>query len=202
MILTEGNWTVQSYIENFIDGCPNHLRPTMCPHCQVEVTLQKHGSFKRTVYTLLEAFIISIFRFKCTECDRTTSLLPNFVKEHHQVAWEVKEEVIRQKLSGIALLKLSEDLETSAGKFSEKTLWRWIKAIHNDLKDSSSEQWQMILEKWPHIEILVGPLKPTQEWTWLFRAWDQVRSKIPEYMNMSLLTWFYQIKYSQAVAAG
>lgn len=202
MILTEGNWTVQSYIENFTNGCPNHLRPTACPHCQVKMILHKHGSFKRTVYTLLESFIISIFRFKCTRCGRSTSLLPNFVMEHHQVAWEVKEKVIRQQLSGIALLKLAETLETSAGKFSEKTLWRWSKAIHNDLKDSSSEQWQIVLEKLPHIEILVGPSKPTREWSWLFSVWEQVQSTILGYMNMCLLTWFYQIKRSRAVAEG
>src|SRR5665648_419481 len=118
MILTEELWTVQSYIELFSNGCPTNLRPTICPHCQEAVMLHKHGSFKRTVYTLLEAFIISVYRFKCIECGRATSLLPNFVMEHHQVAWDVKEEVIRQHLSGVALVKIAEDLETSAGKLS------------------------------------------------------------------------------------
>ncbi|WP_139314633.1 DUF6431 domain-containing protein [Desulfosporosinus metallidurans] len=202
MSLTEEIWTVQSYIEGFIDGCPNHLRPMMCPHCQAEVMLHKHGSFKRTVYTLLEVFIISIFRFKCTKCGRSTSLLPNFVMEHHQVAWEVKEEVIHQQLSGIALLKIAEDLVTSAGKFSEKTLWRWSKAIRDELKDSSSEQWQIILEKLPHVEIPVGPSKPVREWAWLFTAWEQVRSTKPGYMNIGLLARLYQIKRSRAVTVG
>lgn len=202
MSLPEEIWTVQSYIEVFIDGCPNHLRPMMCPHCQAEVMLHKHGSFKRTVYTLLEVFIISIFRFKCTKCGRSTSLRPNFVMEHHQVAWEVKEEVIRQQLSGIALSKIAEDLVSSAGKFSEKTLWRWSKAIRDELRDSSSEQWQVILEKLPHVEIPVGPSKPVREWAWLFRAWEQVRSMIPTYINISLLAWLYQIKRSRAVADG
>ena len=202
MSLPEEIWTVQSYIELFSHGCPNHLRPTMCPHCQAEVMLHKHGSFERTVYTLLEAFIISIFRFKCIKCGRTTSLLPNFVMEHHQVAWDVKEEVIRQQLSGVALAKIAEDLVTSAGRFSEKTLWRWSKAIRDELRDSSSEQWRVILEKLPHVEIPVGPSKPVQEWSWLFRAWEQVRSMIPGYLNIGLLTWLYQIKHSRAVALG
>jgi len=202
MILTEEIWTVQSYIEDFIDGCPNHLRPMVCPHCFKKVMLHKHGSFKRTVYTLVEVFIISIFRFKCIECKRSTSLLPNFVMEHHQVAWEVKEEVIRQQLSGIALLKISEDLETSAGKFSEKTLWRWSKAIRDELRDSSSELWRTILEKLPHVEIPVGPSKPAQEWTWLFKTWAQVRSRIPEYMDIGILNLLYQIKRSRAVTVG
>ena len=202
MILTEEIWTVQSYIEGFIDGCPNHLRPMMCPHCFKKVMLHKHGSFERTVYTLLEAFIISIFRFKCIKCGRSTSLLPNFVMEHHQVAWEVKEEVIRQQLSGVALAKISEDLVTSAGKFSEKTLWRWSKAIHDELRDSSPELWRVILEKLPHVKIPVGPSKPVREWTWLFGIWGQVRSRIPGYSNLGLLAWLYQIKRSRAVAFG
>ena len=177
MILIEETWTVQSYIEGFIDGCPNHLRPRSCPHCLAAVMLHRHGSFKRTVYTLLDVSIIPIFRFICPNdtCKKTTSLLPNFVMEHHQVAWEVKEEVIRLQLSGVALAKISVELETSAGTFSEKTLWRWSKAIHDELSASSPELWRVIFEKLPHVKIPVGPSKPVQEWTWLFGIWGQVR---------------------------
>lgn len=202
MSLPEEIWTVQLYIEKFIDGCPHHLRPRVCPHCLARVMLHKHGSFQRTVYTLLEAFIISIFRFKCIQCKKTTSLLPNFLKEHHQVAWEVKEEVIRQQIAGVSLVKIAENLVTSAGKLSEKTLWRWSKAIRNDLKDVSSQVWTAILERLPHVEIPVGPSKPDQEWAWLFRSWDQMRAKIPQYRLRGLLTWIYQMKHSRAVAGG
>lgn len=118
------------------------------------------------------------------------------------MAWEVKEEVIRQQLSGVSLVKIAEKLVTSAGKFSEKTLWRWSKAIRKDLKGSSSEVWMAILERLPHIEIPVGPSKPDQELAWLFRLWDQIRANIPQYRFMDLFTWFYQIKRSSAVAGG
>ena len=118
------------------------------------------------------------------------------------MAWDVKEAVILQQLSGIALVKIAEDLVTSAGRFSEKTLWRWSKAIHNELRDSSSEQWQIILEKLPHVKIPVGPWKPNREWSWLFRAWEQVRSTIPRFMNIGLLAWLYQTKRSTAVTVG
>lgn len=200
MSLPEEIWAVQLYIEKFINGCPNHLRPRVCPHCQVEAMLHKHGSFKRTVYTLVKDFIISIYRFKCTECGKTTSLLPIFVKEHHQVAWEVKEKVVRQQLAGISLVRIAEDLVTSAGKLSEKTLWRWSKAIREDLRDSSSNVWMTILERLPHLAIPVGPSKPDQEWVWLFRTWDQMRARIPQYRFRGFLAWFYQIKLSRAVA--
>lgn len=204
MILTERLWTVQSYIEDFRDGCPMNLRPMVCPHCLAEVMLHKHGSFKRTVYSLLDESLIPIFRFICpiNTCKKTTSLLPNFVTEHHQVAWEVKEEVIRRQLSGVALAKLSEDLEISAGKFSEKTLWRWSKTILGDLRDLASDVWQIILEKLPHVEIPVGPSKPIQECAWLFKTWAQVRSKIPELRDMGLPNLLYQIKHSREVTVG
>lgn len=204
MILPEGLWTVQSYLEDFIDGCPNHLRPMVCPHCEAKVMLHKHGSFKRTVYTLLEEFVIAIYRFICpiNTCKQSISLVPNFVPKYHQVAWEVKEEVIRQQLSGVALMKISEDMVISAGKFSEKTLWRWSKAIRDKLRESSSEQWQVILEKLPHLEIHVGPEKPLREWGWLFRAWEQVRLMIPDYVEIGLLAWLYWHKRSRAVAPG
>ena len=152
------------------------------------------------MYTLLKAFVLSIYRFKCCKCGKATSFLPNFVKEHHQVAWEVKEEVIRQQLDGVALAKIAENLVTSAGKLSEKTLWRWSKAIRNDLKDVSSEVWMAILERLPYVEIPVGPSKPEQEWAWLFQAWDQLRLKIPEDRFRGILTWIYQMKRSRAVA--
>ncbi len=204
MILIEELWTVQSYIELFIDGCPKRMRPMVCPHCLAEVMLHKHGSFKRTVYFLSDTAIVPFFRFKCPidTCNKTTSLLPNFAFEHNQVAWEVKEEVIRQQLSGVAMAKISEDLKTLAGTFSEKTLWRWSKAILGDLRDLSSELWQVILEKLPHVEIPVGPSKLAQECTWLFKSWAHVRSLIPKYMSKGLLNLLYQIKYSRAVAAG
>lgn len=152
------------------------------------------------MYTLLEAFIISIFRFKCTQCGKATSFLPNFVKKQHQVAWEVKEEVLHQQLAGVSLAKIAEDLVTSAGKLSEKTLWRWSKSIREDLRDSFSKAWRAILERLPHIEIPMGPSKPDQEWAWLLQSWDQMKTKIPQYRFMDFLTWFYQIKRSTAVA--
>jgi hypothetical protein len=98
------------------------------------------------------------------------------------------------------LVKIAEDLVTSAGKLSEKTLWRWSKAIRNDLKDVSSEVWTAILERLPHVEIPVGPSKPDQEWSWLFRSWDQMRANIPQYRFRGLLTWIYETKRSRAVA--
>lgn len=113
--------------------------------------------------------------------------------------------MIHRQLAGVALVKIAEDLVTSAGKFSEKTLWRWSKAIRDELRDSSSEQWQVILEKLPHVEIPVGPSKPVREWEWLFKTWDQVRSMIPGYVNIGLLAWLFQIKHfkrSRAVALG
>jgi len=118
------------------------------------------------------------------------------------MAWDVKEEVIRQQLSGVALVKIAEDLETSAGKLSEKTLWRWNKGLRDELRDSSSELWRVILEKLPHVEIPVGSSKPVRERAWLFRIWEQVRSMAPGYRNIGLLAQLYQIKRSRAVTVG
>ena len=170
--------------------------------------LHKHGSFTRTVFTLLIEFIIDIYRFKCPiiGCQRTTSLLPSFVDAHHQVAWEIKDEVIRQQSSGIALVNVAESLETSAGKFSEKTLWRWSRAFREDMgedvQEFLSKEWTFILDKLPHMVLPVGESKPNREWAWLFRAWDQVREFLPERFGLGILEWLYRIKRSLAVAVG
>jgi len=126
------------------------------------------------------------------------------VEEHHQVAWEVKDEVIRQQFSGIALAKVAENLKTSAGKFSEKTLWRWSRDFREDMgedvREFLSEKWQFVLEKMPHIVILVGESKPNLEWTWLFKAWDQVREFLPESFGLGMREWLYRTKRSLAMA--
>lgn len=161
--------------------------------------LHKHGSFERTVYTLSEVFILSIFRFKCKLCKRTTSLLPHFVQAHHQVAWEVKEEVILRQLAGTSLANIAEDLVSSAGTFSEKTLWRWSKGIHQEIKDLTPQLWQTLLERVPHLELPIGSTKPKHEWTWLIRSWQQVRSAVGELSSSCFLSWFHSIKRSLAV---
>lgn len=206
MIIKGKVWTVQDYIEAFIFGCPENIRPMICPHCLAQVMLHKHGNFERSVFTLLKVFIIVIYRFKCPilECQKTTSLLPSFVAEHHQVAWEIKDEVIRQQSSGIALANVAETLKTSAGKFSEKTLWRWSRAFREDMgadvQEFLSKEWQFVLQKLPHMILPVGESKPNREWAWLFRAWDQVRAFSPERFGLGILEWLYRTKRSLAMA--
>jgi len=208
MIIREEIWSVQDYIEAFMNGCPNHIRPMICPHCLAQVMLHKHGNFKRSVFTLLKEFIIVIYRFKCPilECQKTTSLLPSFVDEHHQVAWGIKDEVIRRQSSGIALVNVAENLETPAGKFSEKTLWRWSRAFREDMgedvQEFLSKEWTFVLEQLPHMVLPVGESKPDREWAWLFRAWDQVREFLPERFGLGILEWLYRTKRSLAVAVG
>ena len=207
MIVPEEVWSVQDYIEAFMDGCPENIRPKICPYCLEQVMLHKHGSFKRSVFTLLKEFIIVIYRFKCPilGCQKTISLLPSFVAEHHQVAWEIKDEVIRQQSSGIALANIALSLETSAGKFSEKTLWRWSRAFREDMGEDVqkllSKEWQFVLEKLPHMVLPVGESKPNRESAWLFKTWDQVREVLPERFGLGILEWLYRMKRSLAVAA-
>ena len=208
MIVPEEVWSVQDYIEAFMDGCPENIRPMICPHCLANVMLHKHGHFERSVFTLLKVFIIVIYRFKCPilGCLKTISLLPSFVDEHHQVAWEIKDEVIRQQSSGIALATIAETMKTSAGKFSEKTLWRWSRAFREDMgadvQESLAKEWTFVLEQLPHMLLPVGVSKPKSESAWLFRAWDQVREVLPERFSLGILEWLYRIKRSLAMAVG
>ena len=103
------------------NGCPEEFRPTWCKHCQSEAKFHKHGSFTRSVLTMEELLEIKIFRFKCTACAKTCSVLPSFLKRHHTAALDVQEHIVRSHQNGVSLRVISEQLSPQLA-FSEKTL--------------------------------------------------------------------------------
>ncbi|WP_353733689.1 DUF6431 domain-containing protein [Syntrophothermus sp.] len=52
--------------------------------CHARGTLKKHGFYERYVIPFQEELLISIRRFKCSCCKRTTSILPSFLLPHYQ----------------------------------------------------------------------------------------------------------------------
>lgn len=199
MILLETPLTVQSYLELFADGCPENLRPVECPSCKAMRKLHRHGHYKRMVFTLEEAYSIPIFRFKCPICGKTTSLLPPFIGEKEQTAWEVQEEVMRKQTKGQSLTQVAGELTAAGGPYSEKSLWRWTTRWNRLLRDSGNIFWTQILRVLPHIQLPVGKMKPRTEWGWLFKIWDQVKA---EFGDDKLFNWLYRQQKSMALAPG
>src|SRR6202035_4044671 len=69
--------SVQQYAEQLAD--PDCYRPGHCPQCQAKHPLTAHGFYTRTLIDTAFDGIIRVRRYLCQACQRTVSLLPEFV---------------------------------------------------------------------------------------------------------------------------
>ncbi len=69
--------SVQQYHEQISnpDGC----RPSHCPQCNAKHPLTAHGFYTRTLIDASHDGVIRVRRYLCRACQRTVSLLPEFV---------------------------------------------------------------------------------------------------------------------------
>ena len=69
--------SVQQYAEQLAD--PDCYRPGHCPQCHTKHPLIAHGFYTRTLIDTAFDGIIRVRRYLCQACQRTVSLLPEFV---------------------------------------------------------------------------------------------------------------------------
>ena len=69
--------SVQQYIEQLSD--PDAHRPGSCPQCQDQHPLMAHGFYTRTLIDTAFDGVIRVRRYLCHACQRTVSLLPEFI---------------------------------------------------------------------------------------------------------------------------
>ena len=69
--------SVQQYAEQLAD--PDCYRPGYCPQCQTKHPLTAHGFYTRTLIDTAFDGVIRVRRYLCQACQRTVSLLPEFV---------------------------------------------------------------------------------------------------------------------------
>jgi transposase-like protein len=69
--------SVQQYNEQLSN--PDAHRPTHCPQCQHKHPLTAHGFYTRTLIDTAFDGVIRVRRYLCHACQRTVSLLPEFV---------------------------------------------------------------------------------------------------------------------------
>jgi transposase-like protein len=58
---------------------PDYYRPSHCPQCHTKHPLTAHGFYKRTLIDAAFDGVIRVRRYLCQACQRTVSLLPEFV---------------------------------------------------------------------------------------------------------------------------
>lgn len=69
--------SVQQYNEQLSN--PNAHRPGHCPQCQIKRPLSAHGFYTRTLIDTAFDGVIRVRRYLCHACQRTVSLLPEFI---------------------------------------------------------------------------------------------------------------------------
>jgi transposase-like protein len=69
--------SVQQYNEQLSN--PDAHRPTHCPQCQTKRPLSAHGFYTRTLIDTAFDGVIRVRRYLCHACQRTVSLLPEFI---------------------------------------------------------------------------------------------------------------------------
>src|ERR1700682_2250306 len=69
--------SVQQYTEQLAN--PDSHRPGHCPQCQTKHPLTAHGFYTRTLIDAAFDGVIRVRRYLCQACQRTVSLLPEFV---------------------------------------------------------------------------------------------------------------------------
>lgn len=161
---------VKDYLELVEKGCPEEIRPSSCKYC-AGALFHKHGSYIRSVITTAELLKIVVFRFKCTSCDRTCSVLPSFLRRNHAATLDVQEHVVRRHQQGLSLRTISEQLPLQL-TFSEKTLWRWKSYWLKLLNRLKPILWPAVLARFPHLSLPRGSGTPSSTWDWFFWVWD------------------------------
>ena len=76
-ILHPFSGSVQQYNEQLSN--PDAHRPGSCPQCQDKQPLTAHGFYTRTLIDTAFDGVIRVRRYLCHACQRTVSLLPEFV---------------------------------------------------------------------------------------------------------------------------
>jgi transposase-like protein len=69
--------SVQQYAAQLAD--PDSYRPGHCPQCLAKHPLTAHGFYTRTLIDTAFDGVIRVRRYLCQTCQRTVSLLPEFV---------------------------------------------------------------------------------------------------------------------------
>jgi len=187
--------SVKRYLNIVEQGCPEEWRPTECRHCQAVGGIHRHGRYYRKLYTLLEAVKLVIFRFKCTTCGKTFSLLPPFLLPYRGAALDVQEELVRQADRGHPLEAIAEALTPATEPYSVKSLWRW-KREWNQIRDVLEPTfWGEVFTRFPHIR---SPEGTKTGWGWIFSTWQQIRGELAG-EETGCLQWLRYLAFSKAV---
>jgi hypothetical protein len=104
---------IQQYSEQILD--PDRYRPSDCPLCQVKHPLNAHGFYSRSLVDVDFEGFIRVRRYLCRFCQRTVSLLPEFVLPYLRFGIDVIARFLIARLLQGRTLKASAQAASQPG---------------------------------------------------------------------------------------
>ena len=129
--IVAGIHTLIQYLK-IIEEDPEQLRPAQCPHCGKE-SPNCHGHYERKAdreqsgQASLNPIII--FRFYCTACKKTCSVLPECIPPRRWYLWSIQQSVLHLIFFGASHRKASKQSLPS-----RQTISRWCWWLADNFK--------------------------------------------------------------------
>lgn len=166
------NETVQTLAQDHL--LIETTRPAKCPQCGHH-NLHRHAVYTRYVYMEDTRLRISVPRFLCTSCRRTTNQLPDFVGSHQPMSWTVQEQVFAACEEGLSLEAAASTVSPPTGPLSPRSVSRWRRKWIAVLIEMQSIFWYTVLAIRSGISLPVGHHRPKSLYGWMSRIWQNIR---------------------------
>lgn len=149
--------SVQGYLRRYGQVGPD--LPLRCGHCDTQ-PLHRHGCYWRGVVCRRQIYRIPIYRWKCPECGRTVSVLPDFLKPHARFLSLLREKAVWRRLAGWQWERIALAVSSTAVSLvSVRTLLRWFQRAVSWAAGRGAEPLGRLVEVAPSLDI--GALKPS-----------------------------------------
>lgn len=143
--------SVQSYLRRFGQFGPN--LPLFCPHCTAQ-RMHKHGRYFRAVVCRWRVFQIPIYRWRCPQCKKTLTVLPDFLKPYARFLALLREKAVWRRLAGWSWERIARAVSSPAVSIvSVRTLLRWFKRAGDWVSDRGTEPLGRLVTLAPGLEI-------------------------------------------------
>jgi hypothetical protein len=102
-----------------------------------------HGYYMRKPRDELRAYVLRIKRWRCKECQRTISVLPDFLLRYRQYLLRVIEAVLVQRAAGLASWAVLLSSLADGGYPALRTMQRWWVSFGDQ-----AERWLKAVQEW------------------------------------------------------
>lgn len=184
---------IKQYLRYYQDVPP--AIEASCPCCDNK--LHRHGFYVRTVVTKCSVYHIPIYRWICSSCSKTISLLPDFLSPYKVfIGWIQESLFYRHFVRGESYSTIHPSLVLQqAGSISFRTLKRWCADWKMRIESSFQTLTKRILDydplSKPHV--FIRSFNPYEGFSELIQyLWKKIHPSIP-YPFYGFLPWINQL---------